>query len=482
MSAAIGLSEAQRKQLNDIREMTPGIEREQALKALAKDCGVTLGAVREELGLTNGRPGRPSQGERQGAALTFADPVPWPDPVDGARLLDELAAACRRFAVLPDHADAALALWIVHAHAHDAAEVSPVLSLTSPTHRCGKTTVLEVLGELAPRPLPVANVTTAALFRAVEKYGPTLLIDEGDSFLKNSDELRGVLNSGHRCRSAYVMRTVGDDHEPRTFRTWAPKVIAMIGKLHVVLADRSIEVPMRRKTREEKVERLRLDRLDELEPLRRQAWTWAQANLDALRAADPDVPAVLHDRAADNWRPLLAIADRAGGEFPTRARAAALGLSGAGDDDQAGVLVLHDLSSYFDERGEDVLASEAVVQHLVTLDERPWPEWSRGRPLSKRGLAWLLAPFGVRSHAVWLGGRTVRGYRREDLDELLSRYPHPFEVQGLQEPSPGAANAGFEKCKAAPPLADAKSGDRPVKTRGLADLADEQTPIWTRRV
>jgi len=62
--------------------------------------------------------------------------------------------------------------------------------------------------------------------------------------------------------------------------------------------------------------------------LRRQARRWCEDNLNILTAADPTVPETLTDRAADNWRPLLAVADRAGGAWPIRARDAALVLSG----------------------------------------------------------------------------------------------------------------------------------------------------------
>ena len=74
--------------------------------------------------------------------------------------------------------------------------------------RCGKTTALHVLAALVHRPLPAANVTAAALFRSVEQFRPTLLIDEADSFLRDREELRGVLNSGHVRASAVVVRTV----------------------------------------------------------------------------------------------------------------------------------------------------------------------------------------------------------------------------------------------------------------------------------
>jgi putative DNA primase/helicase len=97
----------------------------------------------------------------------------------------------------------------------------------------------------------------AAVFRAIEAWAPTLLIDEADSFVRNNEELRGILNSGHTRDSAFVIRTVGDDHEPRRFSTWAAKVVCLIGKLPDTLADRSIEIPLKRKLPSESVEKLR---------------------------------------------------------------------------------------------------------------------------------------------------------------------------------------------------------------------------------
>ena len=176
-----------------------------------------------------------------GAAVSFEAPEPWPEPVDGAALLQEMVATFGRFLTLPPMTADALALWVMHAHCHQAADVSPILALTSPEKRCGKTRTLTLLGRLVPKPLTTANITTAAVFRSVEKWRPTLLIDEGDSFLGDNEDLRGVLNSGHSQATAYVIRTVGEDHEPRRFGTWAPKAIALIGSLPATLADRSIE-------------------------------------------------------------------------------------------------------------------------------------------------------------------------------------------------------------------------------------------------
>jgi putative DNA primase/helicase len=95
---------------------------------------------------------------------------------------------------------------------------------------------------------------------------PTLLIDEADTFLKDNDELRGVLNTGHR-RGGQVTRTVGDDLEPRQFTTWSPAAIAMIGRLPDTLDDRAIAIRLRRRKATEKVRAFRSDRTDELRVL-----------------------------------------------------------------------------------------------------------------------------------------------------------------------------------------------------------------------
>jgi hypothetical protein len=132
---------------------------------------------------------------------------------------------------VPRCADIAAALWTVHAHALEAAGASPLLTLTSPEKRCGKTTMLLLLARLVPRALLSSNISPASLFRIVERYSPTLLVDEADSFLRDNEELRGILNSGHTRDAAFVVRTVGDEHEPRRFSTWAPKAVALIGRL-----------------------------------------------------------------------------------------------------------------------------------------------------------------------------------------------------------------------------------------------------------
>jgi putative DNA primase/helicase len=89
-----------------------------------------------------------------------------------------------------------------------------------------------LLGGLVLKPLPSSNVTPATVFRVMDKFHPTLLIDEGDTFLREDPGLRGILDSGHLRSSAYVLRCIGDSNEVASFCTWGPKAIAAIGTLH----------------------------------------------------------------------------------------------------------------------------------------------------------------------------------------------------------------------------------------------------------
>jgi hypothetical protein len=131
-----------------------------------------------------------------------------------------------------------------------------------------------IVERLVARPLPTANATVAAIFRIIELARPTLLIDEADTFLKENDELRGILNTGHR-RGGQVLRTVGEDHEPRQFSTWAPAAIAMIGRLPDTLNDRSVVINLRRRKPTEKVKSFRRDRAGDLDVLARKMARWA---------------------------------------------------------------------------------------------------------------------------------------------------------------------------------------------------------------
>ena len=219
--------------------------------------------------------------------------APWFAAVDGAALLDSLRGALGKFLVLPEHGAATMASWTLSAYGFDCFSIFPRLSFTAPAKRCGKSTALQVLGQLVPRPLPAVNASPAALFRIIQEHQPTLLLDEADTYLNDrASELRGILNSGHQ-RGGQVLRVeaVGDNHVVRSFSTWAPCVIAMIGELPSTLADRAIDIRMQRKLPGETVARLRGDRIPpELVDIPAKMARWVIDHRASLTAWDGLVP------------------------------------------------------------------------------------------------------------------------------------------------------------------------------------------------
>lgn len=399
-------------------------------------------------------------------------PEPWPDPVDGAAVLDEVEAVLAAHVVLPEHTAPAVALWTLWTYVYTAFAVAPILNVYSPEKGCGKSTLLTCLYYLAHRPVKCANLSPAVLFRVVEKYGPTLLLDEADAWMKENEELRGLLNAGH-TPSDKVLRIVGEELEPRAFSVFGPKAIAGIGQRADTITDRSITVPLRRRAPDEPVQRVRIDRMEDgaLHPLRRRLARWAEDHRASLRGVDPAVPASLADRAADNWRPLLALADAVGEAWPKRAREAAERLSAVASADlSTGPQLLDDIREIFRTSGDpDYLHSHHIVARLHAMDERPWSDW-HGRPLTAQKLAVLLKKYQtakgepIQAAQKRIGLENAKAYARASFVDAWSRYlPAPVDAMEARH----AAHASAKS-----------NGTNPARSIVLRDVAGllEATP------
>lgn len=103
--------------------------------------------------------------------------------------------------------------------------------ITAPEKRCGKSQLLFLLANIVKRPLETSNISTAALFRGIDLWKPTLLIDEVDTFVKNNEDLRGAINAGHTPKGC-IWRSVGDDHTPTRFNVFGAKASVRIILTH----------------------------------------------------------------------------------------------------------------------------------------------------------------------------------------------------------------------------------------------------------
>jgi putative DNA primase/helicase len=354
-----------------------------------------------------------SAGEN-GTAPLYEDIEPWPEPVDGALLLDELVEYFAGPMVLPPGGAETCALYTAVTYITDLLEIVPYLGIPSAVMRSGKTRLETLFAYAVRRPLLAANATPAAIFRECEANRPTLIIDEAETFL-GSEELRGVLNAGYD-REGGVLRSVpdgGGGFVTRHFNVFGPKIFALIGGLPGTLLDRSILVVMRRKKPTETVAPFRrLQRRDYRErgrELGRKLVRWTQDRWADLDRQEPDLPltpdgrAALDDRAADNWEALLIIADVAGGDWPKRAREIAIEISAVRNEQTVDdrLLLLADVRAIFNRLGGQPLTPSQVVNQLYALEERPWAAYgARETPITADRIGKMLASFNVTSQKV----------------------------------------------------------------------------------
>jgi Protein of unknown function (DUF3631) len=462
----------------------PLLEYGRELKNTAKRLGIRVDIL--EAAVKNKRRdlGLDKDDGMQGRAVEYEEPKPWDDAVDLSDLLDDLAKEARRFVVFPKHGDVIAALWVAHTYVLDAIDFTPRLGVRAADKECGKTTLLEFLEQVIYRPDLAANITLAAFFRTVDQAHPGLLIDEVDSFVTEDSEILNVLNSGH-SRHGRVKRVVGDKHEVRTFSTYAAVAYAHIGDLpqrFATLLSRSITIELRRRLPHEKVESLpkaRRQRSGDFKNLRRKLKSFANAHATALTDAEPEVASDFVNRIADNWRPLLAIADLAGDEWSARARAA-IGKTELANSERE--MLLTDIRDIYARVSlkDDFISSTSLVNELHQIEGRPWATYGRsGKPISAYKVSSLLKP-DVHPRKNTAGD--ARGYHKADFGDAFTRYLGPISpppggaplqgVQGVRNPDGMGGSGLFQGVQNG-------SDSDTLKTAGNADgtsVSDTLTP------
>jgi hypothetical protein len=204
----------------------------------------------------------------------------------------------------------------------------------------------------------------------------------------------------------------------------------VIGTLPLPLIQRSIVIRMTRTDGSRELRRFDEGDLVDLETIWAAVYRWA---IHVKLSTDPPTPTGVRNRAADIWRPLLAIADACGEDWGAAARKAAVAMSSGHQDEDAAVMLLGDIRQIFDERRIDRIASAVLVAALLGMDDAAWGEW-RGirddrqpRKLSQGELTRLLAPFGIRPRSIWPPRRTsesrsAKGYLRRDFEKAWRAY------------------------------------------------------------
>ncbi len=359
---------------------------------------------------------------------------PYGVAVEGSVVLDEIAEVINKHMILPKGALPAITLWVALTYVFNAFKICPKLAIISPEKRCGKSTLLDLLGGLSHKSLLSSNITPSALFRAVDLWQPTLLIDEADTFLAGrNDDLIGMINSGHTKRTAVVIRVAGDDLQPKQFSTWSPMAFASIKGLTSTVMDRSISIHLRRRKEQEVVQKTPLDFWDDCQIIRQKLTRWGQDHFESLKSQLVEPPLIANDRAMDNWTPLFTIASIVGGSWPEEVQSAYRLLNQQGDEETPAVQLLRDIQEIFAQQQCERLHSVDLVRYLVTIDESLWAEWQNGQPITPSQMAKILSAFGIRPKTLRAGvpEKRLKGYTLAQFQDAFSRYLPTQSLSGL---------------------------------------------------
>lgn len=320
----------------------------------------------------NGRPGR--QG-REGRVYGGYSPV------------DEISRFLSRYIVLSADALLVVAAWVVASYVFETFDRFPHLAVTSPEKRCGKTRMLELIALVAWNAISTANISPAAIYRLIAQKKPTLLIDEAQSMSRlgseSSEVIRELLNAGI-SRDAKVIRVGGKDKDKiQEFSFYSPKVIALIGSLDPVLADRCLPVELKRKTAAERVEPYRSRVAEPIgKEINEKVRAWADENAERIAEAyDTLEPfSIENDRMAELLLPLQAVLTLADpDQVPTLERYALLidAKDAEAERMTPGIQLLTACREIFrkvKEHPKDgrFITTQALISSLVARSEEPW--------------------------------------------------------------------------------------------------------------
>ena len=327
----------------------------------------------------------------------------------------------------------ALTLWIAFCYSIPQFDHAPRLCFWSPEKRCGKSLALEVVSHLLPNPLMTSSISSASLFRILDRdNSKVILIDESDTvFGRNGDKekaeaLRQLLNASFK-RGQSVIRCEPPKYEPREFKIFAPIALAGIGTSAIpeTVADRALMIEMRRMLPNEQILEFESDEVEKyFFPIKEKLQNFATENESRYRELRPELPREsLNPRARDLWKPLYKVAECAGEEWIKKALLASVALSSGESDPEEASLSLRLLSDTREVFIEDQITTKDLIERLRSLEESPWAYLERFNPSV---LAHLLKNYSIKPKP--FSGGKVRGYYRKSFEDPWNRYLDPVQT------------------------------------------------------
>lgn len=357
-----------------------------------------------------------------------AEIEPYHEPVTHDEIYTALYSLVHEHMAIDEPLKVAFVLWVLFTYLTDISDIAPIAWITAPERQCGKSTLLGLFERVVNKPMAFNNITQAVLYRVMEQFKPTLLIDEIDTSLKDKNELLGIVNAGYSRHASNVPRMNQDKGGiVEKFDVFGAKVFSGIGEMKGTFASRAIRFELRRKTNSDKVKRFNKRTLphETTNEVQSKVKRWAGDNRQAVQAVQTPLLQI-NDRDFDNWEILLQIATVLG--VYDKALQACLIICNRKDEPSLNEMLLSDIREVFT---TERISSVDLLERLKADSEKYWGTYNNGTPLNVHQLAKKLKSFGIKSKAMRIKGEpgTVKGYERADFVKVWANYLPPQELE-----------------------------------------------------
>ena len=389
--------------------------------------------IAKELGIGTNDLDRIVKQERQGLELAkiatlTTDIEPYTSRVNGDELAHEILHIVKSHIVCNDAVAIAITLWIFFSWCVEVAYIAPIAWINAPMPRCGKTQLATLMGKMCKKPIMASSISPPALFRTIERYKPTFIIDEADSFFNGNVDLKNIINCGFSRDNPFVWRCVGDNNEPMPFDVFGAKVISGIGKLAPTVMDRSISLTLRRALPNERKQKVKNLPKATIETIKAKLARWTDDNIDTVAKAKPILPEHVYNREFDTWEILFQIADTLGDDWLQLITNACLFITQS-EPKQPSINeeLLSDIKAVFEWQQVDRITTRDLLTALISVDEdgltKLWATINKGQPITDRQLATRLNEFKIKSSKINTSNESQkRGYYLADFLDAFNRY------------------------------------------------------------
>jgi len=357
-------------------------------------------------------------------------------PVNYKKIIERIVSLLNRYLVFQhDWQPYIIAFWLAGTYLYRCFPLYPYLWVQSPTKRCGKTLLLELLSSLAFNCDGVTTAPTEAiLYRDPEISGGTLCWDEVENLskFKEKGERIQIINAAYR-KGAKIKRCEGKDNDVKSFEVYRPIILSGIQELEDTVIDRSIKIELIRKPQSDNVNRLQIDKIkSDLQNIKDYLYIYALTKTNKILEAyqsfnDSIIPSGVDDRLRDGLEIIYSVASAFYTDDKTAFKeiikildTASVALSSIRNDEEEdisfvrAILLLKEKSGSFD--SDLILSSKEAVDFFQDggIDWIQEPKHARS----------LLRKLGFRSGSHRETGAVVRGYKIEKsrLNKLHSRY------------------------------------------------------------